>query len=146
MMTTATRRRRLLVCMAGTVVALCLVAGCKPASDQRIQGYVEGEFVYVASPLAGTLETLSVQRGAQVKAGDVLFRLDSTPEKAAQDEAERRLAQARANDAAPKRRALGASPAMGHNGLADAWQRAGLMAQQILDEKYAGEFIMPGWG
>jgi HlyD family secretion protein len=97
MMTTAIWGPRLLVCMAGTVVALCLVAGCKPASDQRIQGYVEGEFVYVASPLAGTLEALYVQRGTQVKAGDVLFRLDSTPEKAARDEAERRLAQARAN-------------------------------------------------
>jgi HlyD family secretion protein len=33
----------------------------------------------------------------QVKAGDLLFALDSTPEQAARDEAERRLAQARAN-------------------------------------------------
>jgi len=58
---------------------------------------VEGEFVYVASPLAGALESLHVRRGGQVKAGDLLFELNSTPEKAARDEAERRLAQARAN-------------------------------------------------
>ena len=61
-----------------------------------MQGYVEGEFVYVASPFAGALESLQVQRGAQVKAGDPLFWLDSTSEKSVRDEAERRLAQARA--------------------------------------------------
>jgi HlyD family secretion protein len=38
-----------------------------------------------------------VQRGAQVKAGDVLFALDSVSEQAARDEAERRLVQAKAN-------------------------------------------------
>lgn len=53
--------------------------------------------MYVASPFAGALESLQVQRGAQVKEGDPLFWLDSASEKAARDEAERRLAQARAN-------------------------------------------------
>ena len=62
-----------------------------------MQGYAEGEFVYVASPLAGILEKLYVQRGDQVSAGDLLFDLDNTPEKAARDEAQRRLAQAQAN-------------------------------------------------
>ena len=62
-----------------------------------LQGYVEGEFVYIASPLAGTLEALQVRRGTQVKAGTPLFQLDSTPEQAARDETERKLAQARAN-------------------------------------------------
>jgi HlyD family secretion protein len=52
--------------------------------------------VYVASPLAGTLESLHVQRGAQVKAGDPLFALDSASEQAERDEAKRRLTQARA--------------------------------------------------
>ena len=62
-----------------------------------MQGYVEGEYVYVAAPYAGALESLSVQRGAQVHAGEPLFALDRAPEKAARDEAERRVAQARAN-------------------------------------------------
>ncbi|HYR57177.1 MAG TPA: HlyD family efflux transporter periplasmic adaptor subunit, partial [Chthoniobacteraceae bacterium] len=62
----------------------------------RFQGYVEGEFVYVASPYAGQLDTLAVQRGAQVKVGDLLFALDSRAEKAARDEAERKVLQARA--------------------------------------------------
>jgi HlyD family secretion protein len=62
-----------------------------------VQGYVEGEFVYVASPLAGSLQTLSVQRGAQPAAGDPLFSLEDTPEKAAKEEAQSRLSQARAS-------------------------------------------------
>ena len=87
-------------------VALCLLAGCKRAPSDRYQGYVEGEYVYVASPLAGALETLSVERGTQVKAGDPLFALESGAEKAARDQAARRLAegQAKLEDAKKGRR------------------------------------------
>jgi HlyD family secretion protein len=74
-----------------------LLVGCRREDSGRAQGYIEGEFVYVSSPYAGALETLSVQRGAQVKKGDPLFALDSAVEKAALDEAKRRLDQARAN-------------------------------------------------
>jgi HlyD family secretion protein len=88
------RRARLGV--AGMLTFVCLWMGCSRPDPNRVQGYVEGEFVYVASPLPGALQSLSVQRGMQVKAGDLLFALDSTPELAARDEAERRLAQARA--------------------------------------------------
>jgi len=69
---------------------------CTPPDRTLVQGYVEGEFVYVASPYAGALESLKVQRGQQVKEGDLLFRLNGEPEQAAQEEAERRLSQARA--------------------------------------------------
>ncbi len=48
-------------------------------------------FVYVSSPLAGPLQTLSVYRGNQVKAGDPLFELDRTVEKAALDQAKASL-------------------------------------------------------
>jgi len=79
------------------LAALAILAGCSRPASNRVQGYVEGEFVYVASPLAGQLETLHVQRGKQVKAGDPLFTLDSSPEKAVRDEARRRVDQARSN-------------------------------------------------
>lgn len=72
-----------------------LPAGCESRDDGTVQGYAEGEYVYVASALAGDLVSLDVVRGAQVKAGDLLFELDSTPQQAARDEAERRLANAR---------------------------------------------------
>jgi HlyD family secretion protein len=79
------------------LAGLALLAACSRKTTDRVQGYVEGEFVYVASPLAGALESLQVQRGAQVKSGDPLFALECAAEKAARDEAERRFAQARAN-------------------------------------------------
>jgi HlyD family secretion protein len=80
----------------GALAAMFLFAGCgKPPSD-RTQGYVEAEFVYVSSPLSGTLESLYVQRGAEVGAGDELFALENFRERAARDEAERKLAEGRA--------------------------------------------------
>lgn len=77
--------------------ALAIGLGCAKPDPNRMQGYVEGEFVYVASPYAGAVETLSVERGATVKPGDALFMLDPEPQKAARDEAQRRVAQARAS-------------------------------------------------
>jgi HlyD family secretion protein len=79
------------------VVAISLFAGCRRPPANTVQGYVEGEFVYVASPLAGELKSLYVQRGTQAKAGDRLFALDTTAETAARDEAQQRVAQARAD-------------------------------------------------
>src|SRR5437016_13764767 len=66
-------------------LVLFLISSCSSRDQSRFQGYVEGEFVYVASPLAGQLESLKVQRGDQVKAGDSLFALDEIAEKAALD-------------------------------------------------------------
>jgi len=78
------------------IAAAALFAGCDKQPSRSVQGYVEGEFVYVSSPLAGAVQTLSVQRGDQVRAGGPLFTLDNTPEKAAHDQAVEQLAQARA--------------------------------------------------
>jgi HlyD family secretion protein len=61
-----------------------------------VQGYVEGEFVYVASPFGGRLERLSVNRGDQVETGALLFALEETPERAEREEAWRRVDQASA--------------------------------------------------
>jgi HlyD family secretion protein len=76
---------------------LALPAGCSRPEHDRLQGYVEGEFVYVASPLSGELQNLHVGRGAQVQRGDPLFALESEREQAALEETKARLAQARAN-------------------------------------------------
>jgi HlyD family secretion protein len=94
-MTRAPGPRPLLsVSLALSVLAAC--PGCERPDPGRVQGYVEGEFVYVASPHAGALESLPVRRGARVEAGELLFVLDGEPQKTARDEAERRVAQARA--------------------------------------------------
>ncbi|PYK72539.1 MAG: secretion protein HlyD, partial [Verrucomicrobia bacterium] len=63
------------------LVIAVFLSSCGDPSTDRFQGYVEGEFVYVASPLAGQLDTLSVQRGQEVTSGQPLFSLDATAEK-----------------------------------------------------------------
>jgi HlyD family secretion protein len=68
------------------------LAGCQDAPNDYVQGYVEGEFVYVSSPLGGNLQRLFVRRGDQVSPGQPLFTLDSTMEKAASDQAQAALA------------------------------------------------------
>ena len=75
------------VCLS---LAILFISSCSNSPQDRFQGYVEGEFVYVASPLAGQLESLQVRRGDQVKTGDPLFALDETAEKAALDRRGRR--------------------------------------------------------
>ena len=77
--------------VGSAIAAAFAIASCHDPANDRFQGYVEGEFVYVASPLAGQLETLSVQRGQQVTTGQPLFALDETAEKAARDQAEAAL-------------------------------------------------------
>ncbi|WP_353192385.1 HlyD family efflux transporter periplasmic adaptor subunit [Pandoraea pnomenusa] len=79
-----------------TLAALALLAGCGDRGPKPWQGYVEGEFVNVASSQAGTLQTLSVTRGQQVKTGDALFDLESTYELANQAHARESLASAQA--------------------------------------------------
>jgi HlyD family secretion protein len=82
--------------LAAVVLSLAFM-GCSKSEPDTVQGYVEGEYVYVAAPYAGALESLAVQRGTQVSEGAPLFVLNSAPEQAVRDEAERRVAQARAN-------------------------------------------------
>ena len=81
----ASRLVQTLVSAVGLSLALLFISSCSDSPQDRFQGYVEGEFVYVASPLAGQLDSLQVQRGDQVKSGDPLFALDETAEKAALD-------------------------------------------------------------
>jgi len=68
-------------------LATALLAACGNDRPPTWQGYVEGEFVAVASPFAGRLETLSVERGQQVASGAPLFVLESDEEHAARQQA-----------------------------------------------------------
>ena len=79
-------QHRHLIRATWSIVLVLFVVGCSNRSQDRFQGYVEGEFVYVASPIAGQLETLSVRRGQEVTTGQPLFALDETAEKAAREQ------------------------------------------------------------
>ncbi len=72
--------------------ALALSGGCS-SSDKpsTVQGYVEGEYVHVASPFGGRLERLHVQRGQTVQAQAALFKLEAIEETAAKQQADEQL-------------------------------------------------------
>ena len=78
-----------------TLVALAATS-CQRQVAAGWQGYLEGEFVYVAAPLGGRLDQLAVQRGTRVEAGTPLFALERVSELAAQREAADRLRSAEA--------------------------------------------------
>lgn len=80
----------------GLLVLSLLFSACSNSpSEDVFHGYVEGEFVYIASPLAGIV-TLAVAKGDTVKKGEPLFALESEAERSSRDEARRRLAQTQA--------------------------------------------------
>jgi len=68
-----------------------LLAACGQPADRPLQGYIEGEYVRVGAPFAGTLQQLAVQRGDQVAAGAALFTLERENELAARRQAEEQL-------------------------------------------------------
>ena len=72
------------------------LGACGDPAPKPLQGYVEGEFVRVAAPFAGTLIQLDTQRGARIEAGAPLFALEAESEDAARREAEERVRRAEA--------------------------------------------------
>ena len=87
-------------------VALALAACGEPA-PKPLQGYVEGEYVRVAAPFAGTLVKLATRRGERIEPGAPLFALEAENEDAARREAEERMrrAEAQVDDLKKGRRA-----------------------------------------
>jgi HlyD family secretion protein len=67
------------------------LAGCSRDAPSSYQGYVEGEYVYIASPVGGRLDRLAVQRGQTVEGKAALFELESDQEAAAKLQAEEQL-------------------------------------------------------
>jgi len=90
-----TNMKRILIPGASALIAAVL-AGCSGNSSRLFQGYIEGEYVFVASPLGGALTNLAVARGDEVKTGQLLFELERGSEAAAVQQAEENLSQAQA--------------------------------------------------
>ena len=76
------------------IAAALALAACGNSDPPALQGYVEGEYVRVAAPFAGTLVTLDAERGKQVEPGTPLFALEAENEDAARGEAAARLRKA----------------------------------------------------
>jgi len=88
-------------------LATVLLAACGGDPDAVWNGYVEGEFVYLAAPQAGYLKTLDVARGARVVAAEQVFAIAPDPDAQALAAAEARVEAARSridNLSEPRRR------------------------------------------
>jgi HlyD family secretion protein len=82
--------------MKRLLIAVALLAGCGNAPNDAWQGYIEGEYVLLASPYAGQLQKLHVRRGERIETGKPVFALEQESERAARLEAEERLRSAQA--------------------------------------------------
>lgn len=80
--------------MKRLVLVLALWPVVAAAQPLKLQGYVEGDYVRVGSPSAGTLDSVAVREGDHVAAGAPLFALDTLIERAARDQAQADLARA----------------------------------------------------
>ncbi|HLX24254.1 MAG TPA: HlyD family efflux transporter periplasmic adaptor subunit [Usitatibacter sp.] len=68
-----------------------VLAGCSHENTSSFQGYVEGEYVYVASSVGGRLDRLAVERGQTIADKAALFELESDQEAAAKRQADEQL-------------------------------------------------------
>jgi len=75
---------------------VALLVGCQKQEEGVWQGYVEGEYVLLASPYAGQLQKLFVRRGDQIESGKPVFVLEQESERQARAEAEERMKSAQA--------------------------------------------------
>lgn len=84
--------QRMRFTLVGSVLAAAIAAtGCSHQPANTYQGYIEGKFVYVASPQSGRLEHLAVARGDTVTVKQPLFAFDRDPEASAVRNAQRLL-------------------------------------------------------
>ncbi|TDP72921.1 HlyD family secretion protein [Roseateles toxinivorans] len=111
--------------------ALIALTGCGEPAAPAWSGYAEGEYVYLSSPVAGSLQALNVQRGQQVAQGAALFTLDAELERGASAEAKARLdaAQAQAANTAKGRRSDEIQVVQAQ--LAQARTQAGLAQREL---------------
>ncbi len=96
--------QRLLVAgllLTAAVLVTVLWAVPRLARTSVLSGYVEGEPLYLASPVAGRVDQMLVQRGDKVAAGQRLFVVDPAQLRGARDQAgaEVAAAEAQADDA-----------------------------------------------
>jgi len=122
----------------------------RPEDETVLSGYIEGENLYLAAPIAGSIATMSVARGDRVTAGETVFSVDAAQLRAERDQAAAALAAARAQVAtaearlAQSRASLAAATAQADNAARDlaryrSAQRANAasVAQQQVDTAIA---------
>ncbi|MGE3919589.1 MAG: HlyD family secretion protein [Gammaproteobacteria bacterium] len=74
-----------------------ILTSCQNGDVIELQGYVEGDLTYIASPFSGQLNELLVDRGQAVKAKTLLFNLDPEPQNSDLQQAIQNVNTAQAN-------------------------------------------------
>ena len=77
------------------VVLVAAMTGCSRETAPGYQGYIEGEYLYLAAPQAGYLKSLDAPRGSRVSAGQTVFAVATDPDAQALAEAEAKAGSAR---------------------------------------------------
>jgi HlyD family secretion protein len=112
---------------------------------QGLLGYIDGQELYLASPIAATVDQLAVEKGQRVEVGMPLFTIDARIAAAQRQQAEAQLAQARrqtaaaiakvsqmrANDAAVKVQSANAARDLERFRMAASLDRDAVTQQQI---------------
>ncbi len=80
-----------------TALLAALLPGYGDDPTPVYNGYVEAEFVYVAPSVTGRLQNLTVSEGDPIVAGQFLFDMDATKQRASLRAANARISQAQAN-------------------------------------------------
>jgi HlyD family secretion protein len=78
----------------GILVVAIFLIGCNNKGPDYFQGYVEGEYLYIAASTKGELKKLAVTKGQRVNQGEPLFQLDPNPEVLEIEELNQRIQQA----------------------------------------------------
>lgn len=103
-------RQRLLILglLAAAAVVAAVVLIPRDGGREALTGYVEGEPLYLAAPVAGRVIRMEVVRGQEVAAGQALFTVDPSQTAAQRDQAGAAVAaaQAQAQDARKGARAV----------------------------------------
>jgi len=82
------------LCLFGLTAVSLQLAGCGHDNGNGFQGYVEGEYLYLAAPQAGYLKTLDAPRGSRIASGQPVFTIAADPDDQALAEAEARAGSA----------------------------------------------------
>jgi HlyD family secretion protein len=83
------------------VVLLIAAAGLiwsmfgRSEKERYLSGYIEGEELYLAAPVSGTVQAIAAKEGARVTAGTALFAIDPATLSAQGDQARAEIAAAR---------------------------------------------------
>lgn len=95
--------------LVGAAVVVGLIVGVPRMGEPKtLSGYIEGEPLYLAAPVAGTVRAVHVTRGQDVAVGQALFVVDPAQVRAQYDQAsaEAAVAAAQAQDARKGQRAV----------------------------------------